>query len=86
MFRAALSFVLCLCALAVGLLTVHLAADHRARASTMDATQRWCEVYKRQNELLRAEIRREEWLLLSGEDDDPEERDAAFDAVGGLEH
>ncbi len=94
MFRAVLSFLLCLCALAVGLLTVYLAADHRARGSTLDATQRWCEVYSRQNDLLRAEIRREEWLLLSGADgtgaeygvDQNAEPGSALGSAQGVEH
>ncbi len=71
-FRAILSFLLCLCALAVGILTVWLSARNRQRSSTLDATQHWCEVYSRQNELLRARNRREEWQLLSGESEEPE--------------
>ncbi|MEW6072156.1 MAG: hypothetical protein AB1726_06100 [Planctomycetota bacterium] len=72
--RTSLSIGLCVGAFGVGIFTVHLAARNRFRSGELDATQRWCEVYARQNELLRSEIRREEWLLLSGE---PAEDDRA---------
>jgi hypothetical protein len=63
--RAILSIFLCLCALVVGILAVWLTARNRERSSELDTTQHWCEVYARQNELLRAQNRREEWELLS---------------------
>ncbi len=74
-FRATLSLLLCLCALAVGILAVHVSSRNRARAHDLDATQRWCEVYSRQNDLLRAELRQQEWELVSGQDDE----ESAFD-------
>jgi hypothetical protein len=66
-FRAVLSFLLCVLALAVGIYTICLTASNRVRSRDLDTTQRWCEVYSRQNEFLRAENIREEWMLVSGD-------------------
>ncbi len=66
-FRAVLSFLLCILALAVGIYTICLTAENRVRSSELDTQQRWCEVYSRQNDLLRAQNWREEWELVSGE-------------------
>jgi hypothetical protein len=65
MLRATLSTLLCLCAFAVGLLTVALAARNRARGAELDSRQRWCEIFSRQNEALRAESAAEEWRLVT---------------------
>jgi hypothetical protein len=65
MLRAALSTLLCLCAFTVGLLTVVLAARNRARGAELDSRQRWCEIFSRQNETLRAENAAEEWRLIT---------------------
>ncbi len=67
MTRTALSALLCLCALGIGLVTVLLAARNRARGAELDAQQRWCEIFSRQNEALRAANAGEEWRLVSGE-------------------
>ncbi len=65
MLRAALSTLLCLCAFAIGLLTVILAARNRARGAELDSRQRWCEIFSRQNEALRAQNTAEEWRLIT---------------------
>lgn len=66
MIRALLSTVLCLCALAIGMLAIVLAARNRARGAELDSKQRWCEIFSRQNEALRALNTSEEWQLVSG--------------------
>ena len=62
--RAFLSLLLCLTALAVGLYTALLASRNRALGAELDALQRWCETFQRQNALLASEIEGEEFLLL----------------------
>jgi len=64
--RAALSIALCLTALGLGFFTACRAARNRARAAELDARERWCETYSRQNELLLYEVRGRQWALLSG--------------------
>ena len=80
-FRAVLSFLLCICALVVGIWTICLTAENSARSSELDSIQRWCEVYSRQNELLRAENHAEEWALISAltESSEPTPDDEAAD-------
>ncbi len=70
MFRAVLSVGLCVTAFGLGMLTVILAARNRQRAADLDELHRWCELYARQNELLRVRIEAEEWKLLGGEADE----------------
>ncbi len=65
MIRAILSTLFCLCALALGLVTVYLSAKNRARAAELDSNQRWCEIFGRQSEAMRAETRAAEWELLT---------------------
>lgn len=62
--RAALSLLLCLAALAVGLYTALLASRNRALGAELDSMQRWCETFQRQNALLASEIEAQEFLLL----------------------
>jgi len=65
--RSLLSLVLGLAALAIGLLTAVLASKNRALGADLDATQRWCETYQRQNALLASRIEQEEFQLLHPE-------------------
>lgn len=67
MTRALASTLLCLGAFGIGLVTVLLAARNRARGAELDSRQRWCEIFSRQNEALRATNTAEEWQLLSGQ-------------------
>ncbi len=62
--RASLSIVLCLVALGIGLYTAMLASNNRALGAELDGAQRWCETFKRQNDLLAAEIEAQEFELL----------------------
>jgi hypothetical protein len=62
--RALCSASLCAGALVAGLATVWLCARNRARGAELDSVQRWCEIFARQNEALRSEIRAAEWELL----------------------
>ena len=64
MLRGVLSLVLCLLALGVGLHTAQCAAKNRALGAELDALQRWCETFQRQNALFASEIEAEEFLLL----------------------
>ena len=70
MIRATLSTLCCLCALGLGLWTVYLSAKNRARAADLDSFQRWCEIFGRQSEAMRAENRSGEWQLLSSVTED----------------
>ena len=63
--RAVLSVGLCLTVLALGLHTAWLAARNRERGAELDARQRWCETFARQNQLLRRDVEQQEWQLLS---------------------
>ena len=65
MTRAILSVSLCLVVLGLGFYTACYAAENRARSAQLDARQRWCETYSRQNKLLQSEVLRLEWQLLS---------------------
>jgi len=67
--RTALSLFLCLSTLGVGVFTVFVTSKNRARAKALNERQRWCEVFSRQNELLRAEVYEKEWGLISGEEE-----------------
>jgi hypothetical protein len=62
--RAVLSVLLCVATLAVGVVTVCLSARNRARSGDLDRRQHECETLLRQNQLERARIARDEWLLL----------------------
>ena len=73
MTRALLSVFVCACALVAGLLTAFIAARNRARGTDLDRRQHWCETFARQNDLQRAIIEREEWLLIHGDELRPDE-------------
>jgi len=62
--RGLSGWLLCLCALALGISTAALSAANRARADQLDQLERWCEAETRRNELQRLENARDEWLLL----------------------
>jgi hypothetical protein len=47
----------------LGLSAAVLSARNRSRGTELDRLERWCETRARQNELLRAENARREWLL-----------------------
>lgn len=64
MSRMLLSVGLCLAALGLGFFTACRAAKNRARAAELDAEERWCETFSRQNELLANEVLAREWRLL----------------------
>ena len=64
MRRPLATWLACTSALALGLLTAGLSAENRARGNELDELERWCETQSRQNELLRVENARREWILL----------------------
>ena len=66
--RFVLSTLLCATALGLGLWTAHLAARNRARGGELDALHHRCGTLRRQNELLRAQNKLEEWRLLNRQD------------------
>ncbi len=65
MKRVLASWSLCLAALAAGLAVAVLSARNRARASELDAVERWCETRARANELRALQNTMEEWRLLT---------------------
>ncbi len=67
MTRAVVSVVLCIVAVAIGVVTAVTSARNRATGADLDRRQHWCETLERQNQLQRASNGREEWLLLYGE-------------------
>ena len=64
MRRSLATWFTCTSALALGLMTAALSAENRARGYELDELERWCETQSRQNELLRVENARREWILL----------------------
>jgi hypothetical protein len=63
MNRVLLSVGLSLVALGVGFFTACRVAKNRARAAELDARERWCETFSRQNELLQEEVLEGEWRV-----------------------
>ncbi len=68
MTRMVLSGVLCVAAIAIGIATAVIASKNRARAGDLDRRQRRCETVLRQNDLVRAQVDRDEWSLLHGDE------------------
>jgi hypothetical protein len=72
MSRVFCSWLACFAVIGLGLSTAVLSASNRARGSELDRLERWCETRTRQNELLRVENARREWLLLGAAQEGPD--------------
>ena len=66
--KLGLSTGLSLLAFGLGIATVLVASANRERGAYLNERQRWCEIYSRQNEALRAEVDEREWELLHADD------------------
>jgi hypothetical protein len=83
--KTSISITLSFLALGLGIATVFIVSENRARSADLDRWQRWSEIFERQNEAARAALEKHEWELLYPSSDalglDP---DAPADGTGGM--
>ena len=64
MIKTSMSITLSFLALGLGITTVFIVSENRARSADLDRWQRWSEIFARQNEAARAALEKHEWELL----------------------